>query len=83
MSWNKAKGNIVEKLRFLNRLNIEESAEHLEYVIEEVNGHYLGLNFSRKVFDVALLVLLVETGKSVIGPNVAEISLDLGDELLR
>lgn len=78
MSWLEAEGDIVEELAVFVLLRIEEEAEVVEDVIEEVMDDYAALDLPRQCVDE--LVVFLDLAKAIIGPEVLEVLVDLAVE---
>ena len=78
MSWLESKGDIVEELAVFVLLRIEEEAEVVEDVIEEVMDDYAALDLPRQCVDE--LVVFLDLAKAIIGPEVLEVLVDLAVE---
>ena len=78
MSWLEAEGDIVEELAVFVLLRIEEEAEVVEDVIEEVMDDYAALDLPRQCVDE--FVVFLDLAKAIIGPEVLEVLVDLAVE---
>ena len=75
MSRLKAEGNIIEELAVFVLLGIEEEAEVVEDVIEEVMDDYTAFDLPRQ--RVNELVVFLDLAEAIIGPEVLEVLVDL------
>ena len=73
--WLKAECNIIEELAVLVLLGIEEEAEVVEDVIEEVMDDYAAFDLPRQRINE--LVVFLDLAKAIIGPEVLEVLVDL------
>ena len=78
MSRLKAESNIVEELAIFVLLWIEEKAEVVEDIIEEVMDDYTALDLPRQ--RVNELVVFLDLAETIIGPKVLEVLVDLAVE---
>ena len=74
----KAKGNIIEELAIFVLLWIEEEAEVVEDVIEEVMDDYTALDLPWQ--RVNELVVFLDLAEAIIGPEILEVLVDLAVE---
>ena len=73
-----SKGHVVKELTVLVLLGIEEEAEVVEYVIEEVVDDNASLNLAWQGIDE--LVVLLNLAEPVVEPVVLEVLVDLAIE---
>ena len=71
----KAKCNIIQELAVLVLLRIEEEAEVVEDVIEQVMDDYAAFDLPRQRINE--LVVFLDLTQSIIGPEVLEVLVDL------
>ena len=74
----KAESNIIEELAIFVLLWIEEKAEVVEDIIEEVMDDYTALDLPRQ--RVNELIVLLDLAEAIIGPEVLEVLVDLAVE---
>ena len=70
-----SKRHIVEELAVLIRLRVEEEAEVVEDVIEEVMDDYAAFDLPRQRINE--LVVFLDLTQAIIGPEVLEVLVDL------
>ena len=73
-----SKGHVVEELTVLVLLGIEEEAEVVEYVVEEVVDDNASLNLAWQGIDE--LVVLLNLAEPIVEPVVLEVLVDLAIE---
>ena len=78
MSRLKAESNIVEELAIFVLLWIEEKAEVVENIIEEVMDDYTALDLPRQRINE--LIVLLDLAEAIIGPEILEVLVDLAVE---
>ena len=78
MSRLKAESNIVEELAIFVLLWIEEKAEVVEDIIEEVMDDYTALDLPWQ--RVNELIVLLDLAEAIIGPEVLKVLVDLAVE---
>ena len=78
MSRLKAESNIVEELAIFVLLWIEEKAEVVEDIIEEVMDDYTALDLPRQRINE--LIVILDLAEAIIGPEILEVLVDLAVE---